>query len=340
MRKSIKIFFLFLISCFLLLVFCCFFFWKGIYLPKDFEISEFFEFEIKKGEGVFTVSERLEKQGLIKDKLFFQIFLVLKGKTASLQPGIYYLSPSMNVPYISQKLCQGGILDFKITIPEGYIINQIERKINEVLNEKYYKALNIREEKVLNYKKDFPFLENVPDDFDLEGFLFPDTYSFNLNVKEKELIEIFLANFGKKLNSELKQEIEKKERTIFEIIIMASLLEKEVRTIEDKKIVSGILWKRLENNFPLQVDATITYLTGKKTTKITKQETEIDSPYNTYKYLGLPYGPICNPGIESIEAAVYPKESNFWFYLSTLEGETIFSRTLEEHNIAKAKYLD
>jgi len=104
-------------------------------------------------------------------------------------------------------------------------------------------------------------------------------------------------------------------------------------------LVSGILWKRLENNMPLQVDATISYITGKKTTKISKEETQIDSPYNTYKYLGLPLGPICNPGLESIKAALYPEISQYWYYLSTPEGETIFSKTLEEHNVAKAKYL-
>ena len=89
----------------------------------------------------------------------------------------------------------------------------------------------------------------------------------------------------------------------------------------------------------MQVDATITYITGKKTTKISIEETQIDSPYNTYKYLGLPLGPICNPGLESILASIYPKDSQYWYYLSTPEGETIFSKTLEEHNLVKAKYL-
>jgi len=104
-------------------------------------------------------------------------------------------------------------------------------------------------------------------------------------------------------------------------------------------VVSGILWKRLKNNIPLQVDATISYITGKKTTEISIEETKIDSLYNTYKYKGLPLGPVCNPGLESIKAAIYPKNSEYWYYLSTPEGETIFSKTLEEHNIAKAKYL-
>jgi UPF0755 protein len=103
--------------------------------------------------------------------------------------------------------------------------------------------------------------------------------------------------------------------------------------------VSGILWKRLENNIGLQVDATIAYITGRRSTKISLEETRIDSLYNTYKYRGLPPGPIANPGLSAIKAAIYPKESPFIYYLSAPEGKTIFSKTLEEHNKAKAKYL-
>ena len=136
------------------------------------------------------------------------------------------------------------------------------------------------------------------------------------------------------------------------------MIEKEVITIEDKKIVSGILWKRLKNKMPLQVDATIvyiraereykvlpsearhgSYLAEEKTTKVSIEDLKIDSPYNTYKYKGLPIGSICNPGLDSILAAVYPEDSNYWYYLSTLEKETIFSKTLKEHRVAKAKYL-
>ena len=120
---------------------------------------------------------------------------------------------------------------------------------------------------------------------------------------------------------------------------IASLLEKEVQTLQDKKMVAGVLLNRLQVGMPLQVDATINYITKKQTTCISKEDTQIDSPYNTYRYAGLPLGPICNPGIESIKAAIYPDINSHWYYLSTSEGETIFSKTLEEHNIAKAKYL-
>ena len=154
-----------------------------------------------------------------------------------------------------------------------------------------------------------------------------------------DLAEMMRANFEKKLTPDLRAKIEEQGKTIFEIITMASIIEKEVITLEDKKLVSGILWKRIGIGMPLQSCATISYITGKKTTKVSVEETQIDSPYNTYKYAGLPIGPICNPGMDSIIAAIEPEQSPYWYHLSTLEGETIFSRTFEEHNIAKAKYL-
>jgi len=120
---------------------------------------------------------------------------------------------------------------------------------------------------------------------------------------------------------------------------MASMIEKEVKTIEDKKIVSGILWKRLNSGMGLQVDATVLYALKKENSKVYIKDTQFDSPYNTYKYQGLPLGPISNPGADSIIAAIYPTKTNYLYYLSAPDGKTIFSKTLEEHNYNKAKYL-
>ena len=169
--------------------------------------------------------------------------------------------------------------------------------------------------------------------------MFPQTYFFDPQMDRFKVAELFLKNFGENLSQDLRDEIQSQGKSIFKIAIMASLLEKEAKAKEEKELVSGILWKRLEIKMPLQVDATIVYITGKRTTRISIAETKIDSPYNTYKYLGLPLGPISNPGLESILAAVYPKDKGNWYYLSTPEGQIIFSKTLEEHNIAKAKYL-
>ena len=201
----------------------------------------------------------------------------------------------------------------------------------------YSKATDLLKPK--DFSEEFDFLEDKPKNLGLEGYLFPDTYEIFFEEGIEDIVRRMLDNFDRKLTLELKEEIASQKKSIFEIVTMASLIEKEVRTIEDKKIVSGILWKRLKSRMPLQVDATISYITGRKTTEITKEELKINSPYNTYKYKGLPLGPICNPGLESIKAAIYPKQSEYWFYLSTPEGETIFSKTLREHNEAITKYL-
>jgi UPF0755 protein len=148
-----------------------------------------------------------------------------------------------------------------------------------------------------------------------------------------------LTNFDSKLTPDLKSEIKRQKKTIFEIITMASMIEKEVKTTEDKKIVSGILWKRMVSGMRLQVDATLLYAQGKETSKTYIKDTQFTSPYNTYRNDGLPLGPISNPGMDSILAAIYPTKTAYYYYLSTTEGKTIFSKTLEEHSYNKNKYL-
>ena len=293
-----------------ILFFGLFFLWQGIYLPKSSALVEEKLFLVEKGQSLFQIGENLEKEGLIKNKFFFDFYLFLKEAQKKLQAGEYLISPSESIAEVAKKIISGDTARISVTIPEGFTVKQIEEKLNLKLPG-----------------------EN------LEGFLFPDTYQFPLRVSGEEVVKKMRDNFEKKLTPDLREEIERQGKTIFEIVTLASLIEKEVKTKEDKELVSGILWKRLKNNILLQVDATITYLTGKKTTKIPMEDLQIDSPYNTYKYKGLPLGPICNPGLDSIKAAIYPKNSEYWYYLSTLEGATIFSKTLEEHNIAQAKYL-
>lgn len=320
---------------FLILVsFLAIFIIQEILLPKNRNLREEKIFSIEKGESAFEINENLQKEGLIKNRFFLDFYLILTGNSKKLQAGQYKISASMNIPEIANKIVLGEIFTVKITIPEGYNLKQIEDELIPI-----WSPTVLEHFKIKNFKKEFNFLTDAPDEANLEGFLFPDTYFLNPAAPETEIVKYFLNNFEKKLTAESRREIKNQEKTIFEIITMASLIEKEVQTMEDKETVSGILWKRLENNIPLQIDATIAYLTGKKTTKVSREDTQIDSPYNTYKYAGLPLGPISNPGIDSIVAAIYPKNNNYWYYLSTPEGKTIFSKTLEEHNLAKAKYL-
>ena len=293
-----------------IILFSGFLVYQGIYLPIDFNSDQTVIFLIKKGQGAEEISNNLEKQELIRYASFFRAYALINNQADELMAGQYELSPSMNIPEILKKISSGDRIIKTITIIEGWDLKDIEEYL--------------KEEGIVIGRSLTP---------ELEGYLFPDTYEISPEDGIKEIIEMMLANFDKKVRSELQIKLSP------EIIIMASLVEKEVRTLKDKKIVSGILWKRLNIGMPLQVDATINYITGRKTTEILKEELEIDSLYNTYKYKGLPPGPICNPGLESILAAINPQESEYWFYLSTPEGETIFSKTLKEHNIAIAKYL-
>jgi len=188
------------------------------------------------------------------------------------------------------------VIKVKLTIPEGFSAEQIKERLAGFPN------IAEAELALLDEK---------------EGYLFPDTYYFSYNVTLDEALKAIEENFEKKITQELKTEIEKQGKTLEQIIIMASLLEKEVKTKEEKELAAGVLWKRLKVGMALQVDAEMW----------------------TYQNRGLPPRPICNPGLESIIASVYPRESGFWYYLSTPEGETVFSETLEDHNAAKYEYL-
>lgn len=314
------------------------FFLEEIFLPKTKKESTPILFTIEAGENILSVGKRLEEAGIIKNKLLFEILATLKGKNKKIKAGSYLLSPNLSLIQILNIIAKGEVYLIKVTITEGKSL----KEISQLLNEKGIINFDLTNFKIKDFVQKYPFLEEVPKDVSLEGFLFPETYFFELNSNPKKVVEKFLEVFEEK-TKEARKVAQESGKNFFEIIIVASLIEKEVINTPNcpdcKNLVAGILWKRLENQIPLQVDATITFITQKKSTKISIEETKIDNPYNTYKYIGLPPGPICNPGLESILAAIYPKPSQYWYYLSTPQGETIFSKTFKEHLAAKEKYL-
>ena len=231
-------------------------------------------------------------------------------------------------------MVEGDTLKTKITILEGWNLNMVAQYLDSLNICKPDEFMQIGLE---DWSQDFDFLREKPENINLEGYIFPDTYEFEISKDCRDVIGSALNNFSRKLTPELRSAIQQQNKSIFDIVVMASILEKEVRTFDDKKMVWGILWKRLSVNMPLQIDATVNYVTGKNTSAVSLEETQIDSLYNTYKYKGLPAGPISNPGLDSIMAAIYPTKNDYWYFLT--DGKTIFSKTLEEHNIAKVKYL-
>lgn len=204
-------------------------------------------------------------------------------------------------------------IEIAVTIPEGFGVREIDERLTDmglITAGKFTTA-------ALQY----------------EGFLFPDTYNvYNSNFKPEDLIKKMQDNFVKKITPEFLAEIKKQKRELKEIITMASILEKEVKTEADMPIVAGILWKRLNKNWPLQADATLIYGGSK--------ELKEDNPYNTYKYKGLPPTPIGNPGIATIRAAIFPQESKYWFYLTDREGQVHYAVSNEEQNKNRRKFLE
>lgn len=342
-----KIFFLFLSLSLFFIISFGFFLWQGVYLPKNPEDIQEELFSIEKGQGNEEIAMNLRNQNLIRHQLLFELYIYVRGISGNLQVGVYSLNPSMSISEIVNKIVAGDIYTKRITIPEGFTVRQIERRFSETFN----REINFSQFLARDFENEFDFLKNVPENRGLEGFLFPDTYQFSYLASEEEIIRTMLRNFNRKLTTEMREEITKQEKTIYEIIVMASMLEREVKTLEDKKIVSDIFWRRINDGWFLQVDATIAYFLEKEgripkegwTFDEMRREVGraliIDSPYNTYMHRGLPIGPISNPGLNSLLAAIRPQGNNYWFFLSTPEGRTIFSRTLQEHNFAKARYF-
>ncbi len=310
-----------------------------IYIPHS-KTEELKQIEINPGLGSREIAQRLKDEGVIRSKWTFVFYVSAKGAADNLKPGTYAFGPK-TIPDITRELVKGANYERTMTIPEGWNLREINSYLQaqEFVFAADFERTAKNKETVNKFAEQFPFLAEIPAALGLEGYLFPDTYRVFQNSAAEEVLIKMLENFDKKLTPDLRQEIHKQKKTTFEIITMASLIEKEVISEEDRAMVSGILWKRLDKNIGLQVDATIAFITGRKTTKISQKEIQIDSPYNTYKYRGLPLGPITNPGLSAIKAAIYPKKSPYLYYLSAKDGRTIFSETLEEHNIAKEKYL-
>ncbi|MFA7087998.1 MAG: endolytic transglycosylase MltG [Patescibacteria group bacterium] len=199
---------------------------------------------------------------------------------------------------------------------------------------------------LIDQTDNFSFLESKPEYFGLEGYLFPDTYRIYASSTVSEVISKMLDNFDQKLTAKMRTDIKKQGKTIHEIITMASLIEKEApidyvdAENRDARIISGIFWNRLEIGQALQSDATLSYIFNDNNPQHSGTELAVDSPYNTYKYPGLPPGPICNPGLVAINAAIYPIETNYYYFLTPKnERSVIYSRTYQEHLNNKYKYL-
>lgn len=312
------------------------------------------DFVIEKGQSVGSVSQNLKEQKLIKSKLIFKIYVKFSGQQANFKNGSYSLNPEMNIKEIVKELTPKIFLkpEEQITFIEGWNVRDYTKALNDknLISSEDFLALvgepmlDYRNTKNKNYPKDyseeFSFLKDKPKYYGLEGYLFPDTYRFFTDASDDEIIKKMLSNFDRKLTAKMRQDIVDQGKTIFEVITMASIVEKEVRSEKDMKIVAGIFWNRIKGQQALESCATLAYILGVNKAQYSYEDTRTPSPYNTYINRGLPPSPIANPGIKAIEAVIYPEMTNYNYFLTNSDtGETIFSRTYEEHLTNKNKYL-
>ena len=297
----------------------CTYLWKATRPPLFYPESVIVE--IPEGTSVRGIAEILQYNGIIHSPTLFRTLVILSGRETGIQSGAYLFSEKMDLARVTRKMLttDRGIERIRLTIPEGLNLKQTARLVSEALP-------GVSSGEFLTLAKGN------------EGYLFPDTYFFFSNATTGPVVRAMEENFDAK-TAEIKSATLLAKKNWADIVTMASIIEEEAVTNEDQLMVSGILWNRIKIGMRLQVDASFAYLLGKPSSAITAEDLKIDSPYNTYLYKGLPPAPIANPGLRALNAALYPTESKYLYYLSDKDGFMHYAKTFEEHKTNKEKYL-
>lgn len=297
-------------------------------------------FSIEKGEGVHEISARLYDAGLIRSKWNFEAYVWLRRWGSSLKAGEYTFARNVSAQDLAEVLALGKNASGERTVVfiEGWtnadIGNYLER-VGVVNAKDFNQALS----DIVKRPTSISALADKPTQASLEGYVFPDTYRIYRGSTAEEIAQKALQNFENRLSPELRNEISERGLSIFEVLTMASILEKEVRHPEDMALVADIFYRRMKAGMRLESDATLNYILQKKDPTLNAEDLTNTSPYNTYKYYGLPPGPISNPGLNAIRAAVFPKPNTYFFFLTSKDGETVYATTFAEHKKNKELYL-
>jgi len=312
----------------------------GLYLLNPISAEPVFEdFTIEKEMGFRQIAEALRQQGLIRSAFMFKVYGALSGVSDELKAGNHWLSGFQSTPEILATLVESPATDKEVVIFEGMTIKEIDELL---ASQRIIRKGALEKYNWLSLRDEYPFLAGTKN---LEGFLFPDTYRFYPQSSVEQVVRKILEAFQEKVWPMLlaKRPAVTAHFSNYEILTLASILEKEVPSGPDQQLVAGVMLKRLKIDMALQVDATICYAESKTSAgcyPLSRSDFDIKSPYNTYRNKGLPPGPISNPGVGAVKAAISPKIGPYLFYLSDPKTKrTIFSATFEEHNENRAKYL-
>lgn len=319
----------------------------GSYLYDAYMISpaadaEAVAFDVEAGASVETIGAALQEAELITSPLFFKVYVKLNN--ATLQAGSFELTPGMSLSSVVSELAFAEANEVEVTIPEGYTRAQIGETVVEALaqvTDEEWATVSGENGKWMLTSTDV--LGGIPQGQGLEGYLFPDTYRFAEGANAETVADTMVLTLKRRMaeNNIVIPDtlVFENGMTLHEVITLASIVEREVRDPEDMALVAGIFFSRLRIGMALQADSTVNYITGKNDPGVTLEDSRVNSPYNTYKNLGLPPGPISNPGMNAINAVLNPQDSEYLYFLTTPEGVAIYSATFDQHIDNKYRYL-
>lgn len=305
-------------------------------------IEDRVEIDIPRGSSINTIAEVLKSENLIHNPFVFEMYTRYKGVAGSFRAGTYEFEGEVTPENIVERLKKGDVVDesIRFTIPEGLRGDQVAKRLeNNGLGEKdrYLELFNSLE------KFDYWFLEDIDTDnsvkYMLEGFLYPETYSVENDITEKEVVKMLLDQFDKVFDDDFRVKKEELGMDIKDLITIASIVEREAVVDDERAKVAGVFYNRLEDGIKLEACATVEYVLRENKPRLTIEDTKIESDYNTYMHAGLPPGPIASPGKKSIKAALNPEEHDYYYFVAKEDGsrEHYFSETLEEHNRARRR---
>ena len=297
-------------------------------------------FEVEEGEGLALVTDDLYEAELIASPFWFSVYAKLDGSARSIQAGVFELQQGMHYASIVDVLIDANSEEVTITIPEGYTLEQIAEEVTSNLDiDPTDWALMVG---LASPLEDHPFVvaAGKPENVDLEGYLFPDTYRFFANATAEDVALTMLEEMEENvLALDIEYNRVEDVHRLHDILTLASIVEREVRHPQDMATVAGLFYNRLEIGQALQADSTVNYFTGKDTPSVSLSDTEIDSPYNTYLYAGLPPGPISNPGFNALKAVADPVQTDYFYFLTSPEGDVYYGTTFDEHIENRNLYL-
>ncbi|MCI8631150.1 MAG: endolytic transglycosylase MltG [Firmicutes bacterium] len=310
---------------------------SGLNKPFDENNENLVIIAIPTGSSTAKIGEILEENGIIGNAGDFKLYGRIKKYDGRLKAGEYSLAPSMNLEEIFGILVGGHSNTDRFTVPEGLTVSQTADILAEkqLINRDEFMRL------IAEGNFDYQFIDGLPaGENRLEGFLFPETYEIFTSAAEEDIINRMLSQFDFVFTDEYYRRAEELGYSVYDIVTIASLIEREARVDEERETVASVIYNRLAAGQQLQIDATVQYALGEQKERLTYKDLEVDSPYNTYKVPGLPAGPICSPGRASIEAALYPADTNYYYYVLKSKDEIThnFAATYSEFLTYKSQY--